>query len=106
MEVIKSSFTKIAEGLTGAQVADIINGGFGFLYGAEQYDITQSDVIDYAVEYEHLKNTVKISPKLYDNDWVEQPTSGIFKLIGPNKWRLACDNAIKGTIHLIVTYMP
>ena len=104
MDIIKSNFTPVAEGQTGAVVAGIINDAHGHVDGTEQYDITQADVVDYAVEYNHGKGSRKIKAWLYDKDWVEQTTIGIFSLPDANNWKLDVNDVIDTVLHLIVDY--
>jgi hypothetical protein len=106
MDIIKSTYTEVAEGQTGSEVAEIINTAQGHVYSTEQYDITQSDIVDYAVEYNHGKGTRKIHVSLYDNDWILMNTADIFTITDANNWILAVNNAITGTWHLIITYLP
>jgi hypothetical protein len=106
MDIIKSTYTAVAEGQTGTQVADIINTAQGHVFGTEQYEITQSDVIDYTVEYNHGKSTRKMHVSLYDNDWIRLSAADIFTIADANNWTLAVNNTITGTWHLIVTYLP
>jgi hypothetical protein len=104
MDIINSSFTPIAEGQTGSAVATTLNAAMAQVYDTVQYDIFPADVISNAVEYNHGKGTRKIRANLYDKDWVEQTTSGIFSLPNANNWKLAVDNAIDTVLHLIIDY--
>jgi len=106
MDIIKSTFSTVAEGQTGTEVAEIINTAQGHVYGTEQYDITQSDVVDYTVEYNHGKGTRKMHVSLYDNDWIKLTTADIFTITDANNWKLSVNNAITDIWHLIVTYLP
>jgi hypothetical protein len=106
MDIIRSTYTEVAEGQTGAEVAEIINTAQGHVYGTQQYDITQADVTDYEVEHNHGKGTRKMHVSLYDNDWAKMSTADIFTVIDANNWKLAVNNEITGTWHLVVTYLP
>lgn len=106
MDIITSTYTNVAQGQTGTEVAGIINTAQSHVYGTVQYDFTQSDVSDYQVECNHGQGTRKVHVTLYDNNWVKQTTEGIFSLPDQNNWILAVDNEITGTWHLIVTYLP
>lgn len=106
MDILKSAYTEITEGQTGLQVANILNSELAITYGVTQYDITQTDVSDYSVIYAHDKNTKKLFPTLYDNNWIKQPLHGIFQVIDANTWKLTVDSEIVGTYHLIIYYRP
>jgi hypothetical protein len=106
MDILKSTYTDVAEGQTGTEVAEIINTAQEHVYGTEQYDITQADVVNNAIEYCHEKGTRKMHVSLYDNDWVKMSTNDIFHVPDANNWRLDINNAITGIQHLIITYLP
>jgi hypothetical protein len=111
MEIIKNTVTEIVQGTTGQVVADMLNPVIASIYGVEQYEITQTDVVDYKVTYNHLKSTYKILPFLYDSSWRQLNTSDIFSLTdldgesSDEYWTLNVDNEIDTILHLFVIYL-
>lgn len=112
MEIIKNTVTEIVQGTTGAVVAGMLNPVLLSIYGSEQYEITQSDVIDYKVRYNHNKGTLKVIPTLYDAQWQLINMADLFSLtdsageVSDNDWTLNVDFAIDSVLHLIVIYLP
>jgi len=110
MDIItNTSYTEVAEGLTGTEVAGIINTAQGHIYGTERYEFTQEDISNDVLNYVHNKGTQNIMAKLYDNHWTEQLTAGLFTLVygnEANEWKLSVPNTLTGTWKLIVTYLP
>lgn len=106
MDIIKPSYINIAEGQTGTQVSAILNDALSHVFGSERYDFMQADIIDYTLTYVHSKGTYNISAKLYDNNWTEQSTIGIFTLTSDSAWKLDCPNPITDKWHLLITYLP
>lgn len=111
MEIIKNTVTEIVQGTTGQMAANMINPVVASIYGAEQYEIMQTDVADYKVTYNHNKSTFKVLPFLYDSSWRQLSTADIFSLtdsageISDEHWTLNVDNAIASVIHLIIVYL-
>jgi hypothetical protein len=106
MDIIKPSYINIAEGQTGTQVSAILNDTLSHVFGVERYNFNQTDIVDYALSYVHSKGTYNIMVRLYDNNWIEQPTAGLFTLTSDSAWKLDVPNDITGTWHLIITYLP
>lgn len=111
MEIIKNTVTEIVQGTSGEDAANMINPVVASIYGVEQYEITQSDVTDYKVTYNHGKSTFKILPFLYDSLWRQISTSDIFGLtnetgeISDDHWTLNVDNEIDSVLHLFIVYL-
>lgn len=111
MDIIKNTVTEIVQGTTGQVVADMLNPVLSSIYGVEQYEITQSDVADYKVSYNHLKSTFKVIPFLYDKNWKQINTSDIFSLttstgiVSDDDWTLNIDNNIDTVLHLFIIYL-
>lgn len=111
MDIIKNTVTEIVQGTTGQVVADMLNPVLSSVYGVEQYEITQSDVTDYKVSYNHLKSTFKVIPFLYDKNWKQINTSDIFSLttstgiVSDDDWTLNIDNNIDTVLHLFIIYL-
>lgn len=111
MDIIKNTVTEIVQGTTGQVVANMLNPVLSSVYGVEQYEITQSDVVDYRVSYNHLKSTFKVLPFLYDKNWKQINTSDIFNLTtslgvaSENDWTLNLDNEIDTVLHLFIIYL-
>ena len=111
MEIIKNTVTEIVQGTTGQVAANMINPVVASIYGAEQYEINQTDVVDYKVTYNHNKSTFKVLPFLYDSSWRQLSTADVFSLtdgsgaISDDHWTLNVDNTIDTIIHLIIVYL-
>jgi hypothetical protein len=110
MDIITNTgYTQVAEGQTGTEVAGIINTAQGYIYGTERYEFSQEDISNDVLNYVHKKETKNIMAKLYDNNWTEQLTAGLFTLVSgneANEWELSVPNAITGTWKLVITYLP
>lgn len=111
MEVIKNTVTEIVQGTTGQVAANMINPVISSIYGVEQYEITQTDVANYKVTYNHAKSTLKILPFLYDKNWRQINTADIFSLtdssnaVSDDYWTLNIDNEIDTVLHFLVIYL-
>lgn len=111
MEIIKNTVTEIIQGTTGQEAANMINPVVESIYGVEQYEITQSDVTDYKLTYNHGKSTFKVLPFLYDSSWKQLSTFDIFSLVdgdgvlSDDHWTLDINNEIDSVLHLFIIYL-
>lgn len=111
MEVIKRTISPIVQGTTGLEAATMLNPVIQSIYGIEQYEITQTDVVDYKVSYDHGNSTFKLLPFLYDKNWRQMATVDLFSVVdelgnaSPNHWTLDVNNEIDTVLHLFIIFL-
>lgn len=104
MEISIKTFTAIAEGQTGNDVANTINNAITYGYNVIVYTFSQSDIVNDYLTVNHNKNTDNMKATLFDFNNMEQITSGVFSAQDANTWKLYCPNTVIGNSTLIVEY--